>query len=230
MPAQCSHLLHQLNSCPKWWLIRDKTGTSSAVSVLQLQHICKGNSDRQVVLTFGRRSKEHYNFVISGLYLPNVEGTGENIWVFVTLTYYKYREIHARTLWCFWDFKDCKIILNYAFYFSPHGTELQFRSQLFKTLWQNWISIRKLLWQYFCQKKKRFLNITFADSHILYRFSLAQVLQKSLLYSVTLAVQVKWWSIQPSMTGYSAALLDVRVRIQIQISDVPAWESWSLER
>ena len=108
MPAQCSHLLHQLNSCPKWWLIRDKAGTSSAVSVLQLQQICKGNLDRQVVLTFGRRWKEHHNFLISLFYLQNMEEAGEYIRVFVTLTRYKYRGMHAGIFWCFQDFKHCK--------------------------------------------------------------------------------------------------------------------------
>lgn len=111
MPAQGRLCSITWTAVPnKWWLIRDTAGTSSAVPALQLQQICKGNSDRQVVHTFGRRSKEHHNFLISLFYLPKVGGTGENIWVFVTVAF-KQRHTIAGTEWCLQHFKDDKIKL-----------------------------------------------------------------------------------------------------------------------
>lgn len=186
MPAQCSHLLHQLNSCPKWWLIRDKAGTSSAVSVLQLQQICKGNSDRQVVLTFGRRSKEHHNFLISLFYLPKVEGTGENIWVFVALIHYKYRDMQTGTFWCFQDFQDCQINLwvvcfggfffSFFFFFTEQSCSLGACSPKLhdkaEYLLKSYCSIFDIL-----QKEKGFWTITFVDAHPLYHFPLADFTQ-----------------------------------------------------
>lgn len=72
---------------------------------------------------------------------------------------------------------------------SLHGKARNPDIQLHEHLFKSYCGI--IFDSFFLQKEMRFKTINFVDSHLLYDFSLAEALRKSLLLWITPAVQVR---------------------------------------